>query len=217
MNKSHKRPSKTQAAQTSGRKKSSHKIIQFDWSRNWKTKVEPYLKEMCVRMAIELGMRAFDKKWKWKDGPHAIGRGAINGQRVTKGKLSWYQPWGCCHWIAFFGLAIGVLNYPDLEWRFVSGQYHTIAVGSRNGEDRVVMDILNFKQMTAEESIALASQVLPKPARSEMNWQKIYRLHIQMFVPWLLETSKHYAAHRLTTRRKNRKPARKGTRSPRNG
>src|SRR5471032_2360603 len=103
-----------------------------------------------------MGMTLYEENWTWEDGPHAVGRGRWNGQRVIKNKLSWYQPWGRCHWISFFGCAIGVLNHPELDWHFISGHCHTVPVGSRNGEDRVVMDILNFSGMTAEESITHA-------------------------------------------------------------
>ena len=101
-------------------------------------------------------MSMLDPEWKRGDAPWELGRGPYNGQRARKGCLSWYQPWGRCHWIAFFAMAIGVKNYPDLDWGFVSGDVHTVAVGNRGGEPHVVMDILNFARMTAEESIAHA-------------------------------------------------------------
>jgi hypothetical protein len=78
----------------------SNKLIQFNWSRHWKRKVEPYLDQPLVRASVELGMKLYDPEWTWEDGPHAIGRGGWNGQRVVKGKLSWYQPWHRCHWIS---------------------------------------------------------------------------------------------------------------------
>jgi hypothetical protein len=54
-------------------------------------------------------------------------------------------------------MAIGVINYPELEWKFVSGRCHTVPVGyDENGQARVVMDILLFEDMTAEESIRFA-------------------------------------------------------------
>ena len=40
-------------------------------------------------------------------------------------------------------MAIGVINYPKLRWKFVSGRCHTVPVGyDENGQPRVVMDIL---------------------------------------------------------------------------
>jgi hypothetical protein len=164
------------------------KMTQFDWSRNWKKKVEPYLDIPLVRGSVEMGMKLFDVGWTWEDGPHVIGRGCINGQRVVPGKLSWYQPWGRCHWIAFFSCAIGVLNYPQLDWHVLSGVCHTVPVGSWNGENKVVMDILNFKMMNAEASIALTHFVppnLPEPAGGK--WNEIFALYVENVVPALRE------------------------------
>jgi hypothetical protein len=161
-------------------------IIQFDWSRHWKRKVEPHLDIPLVRASVEIGMEDYDPAWSWEDGPHAIGRGWLNGQRVVKNKLSWYQPWGRCHWISFFACAIGVLNYPELDWDFITGHCHTVPVGSRRGEHRVVMDILNFKRMTAEESIAFAHFVPPNPRESDMEgWPEAFANYIQNVVPKL--------------------------------
>ncbi len=161
-------------------------ILQFDWGRRWKKDVRPHLDLPPVRLSIELGMKMCDPAWTWEDGPHAIGRGAINGQRVVKGRLSWYQPWGRCHWISFFACAIGVLNYPELDWHFISGPCHTVPVGSRNGVDRVVMDILNFKRLTAEESLTL-TRYLP-PGRPEVDlsgWELAFDWYGDNVVPAL--------------------------------
>ena len=104
-------------------------------------------------LALDFGMGRYDPAWQRGDPPHIIG--VFDGRRVVTGKLSWYQPLCRCHWIAFFSAAIGVLNYPDLDWRIVSGDLHTIPVGfDAKGKPRVVMDILLFDCMTAAESIA---------------------------------------------------------------
>jgi hypothetical protein len=164
------------------------KITQFDWSRNWKKRVEPHLDKPLVRFSVETGMKTYDRTWTWEDGPHAVGRGRWNGQRVTKNKLSWYQPWGRCHWIAFFSCAIGVLNYPELDWHFISGHCHTVPVGSWKGENTVVMDILNFKMMNAEESIAHAQFVPPHVSEpDESGWKEWFNIYIEKFVPKLRE------------------------------
>ena len=93
------------------------------------------------------------------DPPYLLGREP--GRRGIPRKLSWYQPQGRCHWIAFFSMAIGVLNYPRLDWRFVSGDLHTIPVGyGADGKPVVVVDILLFEGMTAEQSLALATKKL---------------------------------------------------------
>lgn len=128
-------------------------IVQFNWARNWK-KVEPYLNDKDVLKNLEFGMKNYYKKWKYENGPHAIGRGSLNGQRVVKGKLSWYQPRGRCHWIAPFSFAIGKKLYPELKWGYLTSDSHTIAVGLKEGEIKIVMDILLFKQITATQSIA---------------------------------------------------------------
>ena len=154
-------------------------IIQFDWSRNWKRKVEPHLGLDLVQRSLIMGMKLFDEGWKWEDGPHAIGSGRWNGQRVTEGKLSWYQPWGRCHWIGFFACAIGVLNYPELDWEFVSGHCHTVPVGSLAGQRRVVMDILHFKTMTAAESIAHATLAPPGSPEPAPGWAKLFTYYVE--------------------------------------
>ncbi len=163
-------------------------IIQFDWSRHWKKKVEPHLGNPLVRASVEMWMRELEPTWTWEDGPHAVGRGKWNGQRVTKYKLSWYQPWGRCHWISYFSCAIGVLNYPELDWHFISGHCHTVPVGSWNGEHRVIMDILNFKTLTAEESIALAQRTFPdRPELDGAGWSESFASYIETVVPKLRE------------------------------
>jgi hypothetical protein len=164
------------------------RLVQFDWSRQWKRRVKPHLGEPLVRASVEMGMTHLEPTWTWQDGPHAVGRGRLNKQRVTRDKLSWYQPWGRCHWISFFACAIGVINYPELDWEFVSGDCHTVPVGSQNGEHRVVMDILNFKRMSAVESIAHA-QYTPQGAHGPdgLGWAAIFAHYVETVVPRLRE------------------------------
>ena len=161
-------------------------VIQFDWRQHWKERVEPHLGLPLVRSSVEVGMKLYDPAWTWEDGPHAIGRGRCSGQRVVRGKLSWYQPWGRCHWISFFACAIGALNYPELDWHFVSGPCHTVPVGSRDGEPRVVMDILSYKSLTAEEAIALARRIpLDKPEADVGMLAGAFASYIEEMVPRL--------------------------------
>ena len=95
-----------------------------------------------------------DPKWAPGDPPYRLGD---EPRRARKGTLEWYQPRRLCHAIAYFAMAIGVINYPKLRWKFVSGRCHTVPVGyDENGQARVVMDILLFDEMTAEESIEFA-------------------------------------------------------------
>ena len=181
----------THSAPKEKRVKERHLISQFNWSRHWKKKVEPHLDHPLVRASVEMGMTNLDPTWTWEHGPHAVGRGRWNGQRVTTNKLSWYQPWGRCHWISFFSCSIGVLNFPELDWHFISGHCHTVPVGSWNGEQRVVMDILNFKRMTAEESIDLARRIVPKrPDLEGSGWNELFSCYIEKAVPKLRKLRK---------------------------
>jgi hypothetical protein len=145
---------------------------QFNWSRHWTTRVKPHLDDPRVKVTITMGMRLYDKNWQEEDGPHSIGRGSLNGQRVRRGALSWYQPWGRCHWIAFFACVIGALNYPHLDWRIYAGRTHTIAVGEDHGQPAIVMDILHFTFMTAEESVALTSD---KEPNGDGGWELVFQ------------------------------------------
>jgi hypothetical protein len=100
-------------------------------------------------------MHMVDPKWAPGDPPYRLGDDGP--ARAKKGTLAWYQPCRQCHAIAFFAMAIGVINYPKLRWKFVSGRCHTVPVGyDEKGQARVVMDILLFEDMTADESIRFA-------------------------------------------------------------
>ena len=129
--------------------------IQFNWRKHWEKKVKPYLNHPCVQFSLNLGMHLVEPKWAPGDPPYRLGDDGP--ARAKKGTLAWYQPRRQCHEIAFFAMAIGVINYPKLRWKFVSGRCHTVPVGyDENGQARVVMDILLFEDMTAEESIRFA-------------------------------------------------------------
>src|SRR5262245_21434528 len=163
-------------------------VIQFNWRKNWKKRVAPHLTNDYVQLSIDLGMRMLDPGWERGDVPWLVGCGPLNGQRARPGKLSWYQPWARCHWIAFFSLAIGVLNYPGLDWRFVSGERHTVPVGYLGEEPRVVMDLLHFARLTAEESLDLAQAgVGNEPEASD--WPTIHAAFINHMVPLLKKAS----------------------------
>jgi len=128
-------------------------------------------------------MTLLDPHWQRGDPPYLLGREP--GGRVVFGKLSWYRPWGCCHWIAFFSMAIGVLNYPKLDWRFVVGDLHTVPVGfGPDGHPKVVMDILLFEGMTAEQSLALATKKFNRAPATE-GWKESFQMFVNMMVPAL--------------------------------
>src|SRR5437667_12488810 len=68
-------------------------------------------------------------------------------------------------------MAIGILNYPELDWKLVTGEEHTVPVGfGPCGEPIVVMDILCFRELSADQSIAFASTA---HERTECNFAKI--------------------------------------------
>lgn len=131
--------------------------IQFNWSRNWK-KVAPHLSDKDVQFALILGLKLLNSYYEPGDPPWEEGRGIMNGQRAIKGKLSWYQPWGRCHHIAPFSWAIGKKVYPDLEWKFLTSDAHTVAVGMAGDDIKIVMDILLFRDYTAEQSITMVRE-----------------------------------------------------------
>lgn len=128
---------------------------QFNFARHWRKRIAPHLSNPQVVNSLTLGMRLHDLEYKVGDPPWLIGKGPMEGQRVRKGCLSWYQPWGMCHNIAPFSWALGINLYPDLNWGFLSGKFHTVAVGYLDDwrHPRWVMDILLFKQMNAQESL----------------------------------------------------------------
>src|SRR6516225_6680509 len=105
------------------------RVIQFDWRRHWARRVAPHLNEERVQQSLDLGMILLDPDWERGDPPYLLGGIPIREARIVPGKLAWYQPLGRCHWIAFFSMAIGVLNYPDLDWQFMTGDLHTVPVG----------------------------------------------------------------------------------------
>ena len=163
------------------------KLIQFNWRRHWSRRVAPYLAYGLVQASLDLGMRQLDENWKRGNPPWLLGRAERN--RVIPGKLSWYQPFGCCHYIAFFSMAIGVLNYPCLEWRFISGDLHTVPVGyDADGNPRMVMDILLFARKTAEESIEFAMREVDEAPAAE-GWNEAFQAFCDVAVPLLRDTA----------------------------
>jgi hypothetical protein len=141
---------------------------QFDFARNWRKKIVPILNTPSVENSLFAGMRLQGDGFVSGDPPWLHGRGPDNGQRAKKGCLSWYQPWGRCHSIAPFAWAIGMALEPNLTWGFFTGDFHTVAVGFEKDPERpeVVMDILQFRRFTAEDSIAFVKEKNPKYYKS---------------------------------------------------
>jgi hypothetical protein len=140
---------------------STSKPKQFNFARHWNTKIAPCLDDPDVVLALTLGMKLCDTNYRAGDPPWLCGRGPMNGQRATKGCLSWYQPWGRCHHIAPFCWALGQRLFPELSWGFISNDLHTAVVGwsSDCEQPKWVMDILFFRKKSAQASLELATRV----------------------------------------------------------
>ncbi len=159
----------------------ARKPVQFNFRRLWRRKVEPHLPSPIVQGALDLGMSLLDRQWKTGDPPHALGRLGFTPtgrkRRVVRGKLSWYQPLGRCHWIVFFTYVLGHLIHPHLRWDIVTGDLHTVAVGfDGNGDPEVVMDILLFHEISAEESLRRARMKVEAVEPSNMD--ECYRMFV---------------------------------------
>ncbi len=131
---------------------------QFDFARNWRKKISPLLDIPEVATALTIGMMLQGDDYKPGNPPWLHGRGPFNGQRAKEGCLSWYQPWGCCHYIAPFSWAVGRELLPDLSWGFITSDIHTVAIGYQEQwqEPEWVLDILLFRKKTAQASLDLA-------------------------------------------------------------
>jgi len=161
------------------------KPVQFNWRRHWSKKVAPHLETELVQASLDHGMSLLDPCWQRGDPPYLLGAIPADWTRAVPGKLSWHRPWGRCHWIAFFSMAIGALNHPSLDWRFVSGDLHTVPVGyGPGGDPHVVMDILLFERMSAEESIAHARKKLDA-AEESGGLESYYEAFVRGTVPLL--------------------------------
>jgi hypothetical protein len=179
-------------------KDSAKNAIQFDWRRLWTQKVKPYLQEELVQASLDYGMRFLDPSWKRGDAPCDLG--SIGWEDDVEGELSWYQPRNRCHAIAFFSMAIGVLNYPDLDWRFASGDLHTVPVGyDASGEPRVVMDILCFEYFTAAQSLAhTQAQEVSTSSDARSQWDAAFQEYITNVLPALKERAQELGRPVLT-------------------
>ena len=131
---------------------------QFDFSRTWRANISPLLNKPDVVRALTTGMLLQGDDYKPGNPPWLHGRGPLNGQRAIEGCLSWYQPWGRCHYIAPFSWAIGRELFPNLNWGFVTSDAHTVAIGYDDQwrEPSLVLDILLFRNLSAQESLTFA-------------------------------------------------------------
>jgi hypothetical protein len=140
----------------------------FHWRRHWDM-VVPFLQDPEVQQMLNAGMVMYDNfyanywgeerdpLWEPGDAPYMIGskRCLAKHREVVKGDLRWYQPWDRCHFISPFVWAIGRKLYPNLHWKIIASNRHTTVVGvTATLIPRVVMDILQFRQLNAECIIA---------------------------------------------------------------
>ena len=167
----------------------ARKPVQFDWRRHWARKVAPHLADPLVRASLDLGMLLLDPGWRSGDAPYLLGDGTPGAPPAEPGTLAWHRPFGRCHWIAFFAMAAGVRNYPRLDWRFVSGDLHTVPVGYQGDEPRVVLDILLFDALSAEGSLALARECVAGAAESK-GWEAAFGHFVAHIVPVLRDTGR---------------------------
>ena len=128
---------------------------QFNFARRWKKDIRPMLDDPDVLGCLTLGMTLLDPSYQQGDPPWLLGRGPLNGQRARNGCLSWYQPWGRCHYIAPFSWALGMRLFPQMRWSFLSGELHTVVIGFEESPEvpEWVFDILLFKDHSADESL----------------------------------------------------------------
>jgi hypothetical protein len=188
------------------------KIIQFNWRRHWKKRVEPYLQHPVVQGSLDWGMRVWDPNWTSGDAPFLLGEAPPWRTRVVPGKLSWYRAYGRCHYIAFFSAAIGVLNYPDLDWSFASGDHHTVPVGcGPDGEPRVVMDLIAFDTAPAEYSLTYS---LKRSGPVPKDWAWMFKYFVNEVVP-ALRASIPAKGVRVPTRSRSRGRRRRAGRASR--
>jgi hypothetical protein len=136
------------------------KSKQFNFARHWRTKIVPHLDNPGVVGALTLGLKLYDIDYNEGDPPWLCGRGQWNGQRVKEGCLSWYQPWGRCHYIAPFCWALAQKLFPDRKCGIVSSDWHSVVtVWSDDREQpELVMDILLFRDGSAQDSLDFVKQ-----------------------------------------------------------
>lgn len=129
---------------------------QFDFARHWRKRITPILDDPVVEASLTFGMRLLDRRYEPGVPPWMLGKGC--GQRISPNTVSWYQPLGRCHHIAPFCWALATKLYPKLRWGFLSGPMHTVVIGheSERRQPEWVCDILNFRELSARQSLRFA-------------------------------------------------------------
>jgi hypothetical protein len=140
------------------RRRPARATRQFNFARHWRKRIAPHLNDPLVGYALTIGLKLWDADYMPGKPPYRVGCGGGNGQRTRRGCLSWHQPWCRCHHIAPFSWALGTKLYPELNWGFIAGMHHTVAVGWSDDWRRPkwVLDILLFRSHSAEDSLNFA-------------------------------------------------------------
>jgi hypothetical protein len=150
----------------------------------------PHLDNELVWQSLDFGMKLLDPEYRRGFPPYMLGK--VTGENHLLGQLGWYQARDNPMHVALFAMAVGVLNRPDLDWRFVCGDSHTVPVGySPEGHALLLMDLLRFEELPAAQSLELARQ---KGTDETLGfWGDVYENYLRRFVPDLREFAEDHA------------------------
>ena len=142
--------------------------IQFDWRKHWDKKVKPHLHNPFVEFALDLGLNMAEPTWNPGDPPYRAGRDWP--RRPREGRAVLVSAWRQVSRNLILCDGDRRDQYPELDWKFISGRFHTVVVGyDHRGHAQVVLDILWFDESTAEESIEFAQGM-----REHAAWQRTF-------------------------------------------
>jgi hypothetical protein len=166
---------------------------QFDFARHWKRLVRPHLDDVVVQSELDKSMQRYCDmmnyehhngravlKWKHGDCPSHFCCTDYYCEHPIGGRksLSYYRPYGLCHWMAPFVHALVRRIYPKDEWLVINGRLHSVVA---NRERTVVFDILLFDEYTARKSLLFSGDrplnrmeeaILEKWRRKRDGWRR---------------------------------------------
>lgn len=154
--------------------------IVFNFQRNWAKKCKPHLCDEDVLYALDSGMKHIEEvrimiceeegystdlvpRWNEVESPCEMGYLFEGMKKPKPDSVNWYRPYGFCWGIAPFCREIGKLLYPDLDWRIIRNDDHTVAVGFKVHKPYMIFDILNFDRMSAKEILDFAGYTGSRP------------------------------------------------------
>jgi len=70
----------------------------------------------------------------------------------------WYQCFGACHWLAPWLKELGKCSFPQLSWKILHGERHSLAVGLAQSRIRLIFDILTFDRLSAIEMLEFVNR-----------------------------------------------------------